>query len=325
MKKKIRIGTRESELSLAQTMLAVEAMKLAYPDASFELVPKKTLGDKILEKPLLAFGGKGVFVSEFEEGLLQGEIDFAVHSAKDLPMELARGLEIAGVLPRGDERDVLIMPAISQGSIEKKESLSIGTSSLRRGIQIKELGKKLWPKCSVNCQSLRGNVLTRLSKLEQGQFDGIILAAAGLNRLEIPQKTRGRYQYRYFTPEEMVPAGGQGIIAIEGRKGDSLSVIPKSISHMPTMQQFKAERLVLKLLNAGCHEPVGVYCQKKEDGLSITGIYGTFQNQACVKESELSELQGISTTSSNQILELLARKLAQKLLEGLQSSGGFQA
>lgn len=297
MKSEIRIGTRKSELSIAQTMLVADAIRAVCPGIEPVLVGHSTIGDKILDKPLLAFGGKGVFVTEFEEALLRGEIDLAVHSAKDLPVDLAEGLGILGALPRGDVRDVLVTMAEgslwadsglcaqrSYGGPDRKRGgaagedraaeggrmdgpsgsagrICIGTSSLRRKIQIEELGERLWPGREVICENLRGNVLTRLEKLESGPFDGIILAAAGLDRLKILERRQGRYRYRYFSPEEMIPAGGQGILAIEGKKGGPMEPIIEKISDRLAMAQLQAERQVLKRLGAGCHEPVGVYCQ----------------------------------------------------------------
>lgn len=310
MKKKIRIGTRKSDLSVAQTMLVVNAMKAAFPDTEFELVCRSTVGDKILDKPLLAFGGKGVFVSEFEEALLRGEIHFAVHSAKDLPMELAQGLEIVGVMPRGDVRDVLV-------TMNRKEQrngavIRIGTSSLRRKIQIEELGEKLWPGQTVVCENLRGNVLTRLDKLEQGLYDGIILAAAGLERLDIGNQRPGRYQFHYLSPEEMIPAGGQGILAVEGRKGEAVNEIARAVSDPEAMEALWAERLVLKLLGSGCHEPVGAYCQREGNRLHMTGIY---ERDGARRREEIWEFD---KETGGSCWEQAARRLADRLL-GRQS------
>ncbi len=270
MKKHIRIGTRKSDLSVAQTMIVVNAMKAVFPQTEVELVCRSTVGDRILDKPLVSFGGKAVFVAEFEEALLRGEIDFAVHSAKDLPLNLADELEIVGVLPRGDVRDVLICR--NPDGWDGKPSIRIGTSSLRRKIQMEELAGRLWPEKTVVCENLRGNILTRLDKLEKGQYDGIILASAGLERLHILDD-RKRYRFLWFSPEEMIPAGGQGILAIEGRKEDPINQIAEAVGDPEAMEQLYAERLVLKRLEAGCHEPVGVYCRQERGGLSISGIY----------------------------------------------------
>ncbi len=283
MKQTVRIGTRKSELAVKQTCLAADMMKEETPDLEVELVLKQTTGDKILDKPLLEFGGKGVFVLEFEEALQKGEIDFAVHSAKDLPMELAEGLEIVGVPKRADIRDVVVtrMDGIVEEKAGKGEAIVVGTSSLRRKIQIEALGKKLWGVPAV-CENLRGNVQTRLNKLLEGQYDAIILAAAGLKRLgilteadretevQVPDKN---LSFRYLDWEEMIPAGCQGILAVEGRKGDEVNGAARRICDPDTLISFQVERQILRLLNAGCHEPIGVCSQIKDGKLTVRGIY----------------------------------------------------
>ncbi len=283
MKQTVRIGTRKSELAVKQTCLAADRMKEETPGLEVELVLKQTTGDKILDKPLLEFGGKGVFVSEFEEALQKGEIDFAVHSAKDLPMELAEGLEIVGVPKRADIRDVVVtrMDGIIEEKAGKGEAIVVGTSSLRRKIQIEALGKKLWGVPAV-CENLRGNVQTRLNKLLEGQYDAIILAAAGLKRLgilteadretevQVPEKN---LCFRYLDWDEMIPAGCQGILAVEGRKGDEINEAARRICDPDTLLSFQVERRILRLLNAGCHEPIGVCSQIKDGNLTVRGIY----------------------------------------------------
>lgn len=283
MKQTVRIGTRKSELAVKQTCLAADRMKEETPGLEVELVLKQTTGDKILDKPLLEFGGKGVFVSEFEEALQKGEIDFAVHSAKDLPMELAEGLEIVGVPKRADVRDVVVtrMDGIVEEKAGRGEAIVVGTSSLRRKIQIEALGKKLWGVPAV-CENLRGNVQTRLKKLLEGQYDAIILAAAGLKRLEIlaeaDRETKVQIPeknlcFHYLDWDEMIPAGCQGILAVEGRKGDEVNEAARRICDPDTLLSFQVERWILRLLNAGCHEPIGVCSQIKDGKLTVRGIY----------------------------------------------------
>lgn len=252
---KIRIGTRGSRLALIQTELAVAALKKKYPEIEYEIVVIKTTGDKILDKPLLEFGGKGVFVSEFEEALIHERIDLAVHSSKDMPMELEEGLEICGVLKREDPRDVLI-------SMKNRKQLKIiGTSSLRRQLQVKSLF------CDVSCEDLRGNINTRLKKLEDGQYDGIILAAAGIKRLGLD--CVDTYAYRYFDAGEMLPAGGQGIIAIEGRKNCAIAKMVRAVSDQKTFQVLELERRAMKLFHAGCNEPVGILAELEGEAVRI--------------------------------------------------------
>lgn len=277
-KKRIRIGTRGSELALAQTNQVIARLEEHYPDWKIETVILHTTGDKILEKPLVDFGGKAVFVTEFEEKLMRGEIDLAVHSAKDMPMELADGLTIAGVLPRADARDVLVtkkgvMERLSRigrqestqnYSEDENNTIRIGTGSLRRQFQLMES----YP--GIQCISIRGNVPTRLDKIRAGVCDGVVLAAAGLERLGLLEEPD--LDYRYFSYEEMIPAGGQGIIAIEGRETDAITELVKGISDRGTELVLETERKVLELLNADCHEAIGVFSEVKEDTMELRVI-----------------------------------------------------
>lgn len=259
MKKKIRIGTRGSSLALVQTDLVIDAIREKYPEYDYEVVVKRTTGDKILDKPLLEFGGKGVFVTEFEDAILQGELDIAVHSAKDMPMEIREGLDIIGVLKREDPRDVLI--TLQSTDINEIEKAIIGTSSLRRQTQIQELYR------NIQCSSLRGNVNTRLKKLSEGMYDGIILAAAGINRLKLDQLPE--FKYRYLSIDEIIPAGGQGIIAIEGRKDSEIAAILSQISNPNAGIELATERKALEFFHAGCHEPIGVYSMISGDDMKL--------------------------------------------------------
>jgi hydroxymethylbilane synthase len=245
-----------------------QALERAGSGLSAQLVPKQTEGDRILYKPLLEFGGKGVFVTEFERALLRGEIDFAVHSAKDLPVELEEGLGIVAVLERGDPRDVLVTPA--SGDFSGKKEIIIGTSSLRRKIQIEEIGTGIWPEALVRCENLRGNVETRLSKLMEGSYDGIVLAAAGLKRLGLWEDNR--YHYRCFDCETFIPAGGQGILVVEGRLDSGLEAMVRPLEDEKARMCLSLERKILRLLDAGCHEPVGVYSRLKGGNMEVLGI-----------------------------------------------------
>lgn len=305
---KVRIGTRKSTLAVVQTNLAANLMKEKTPNLEVELVLKQTTGDKILDKPLLEFGGKGVFVSEFEEAIQKGEIDFAVHSAKDLPVELAEGLEIAGVPKRSDVRDVLVTrgDGKAEEKAKKGETIVVGTSSLRRQIQIENIGPRHLKGAPVACKNLRGNVQTRLCKLLEGSYDAIILAAAGLKRLGIleeeeadsqsdrasadtVERTAGQLgleaqgeaawkqedivRFTYLDWEEMIPAGCQGILAVEGKTGRSINEVAERICHKETQICFQLERRVLRLLDAGCHEPVGVCSRIIQGRLEARGIF----------------------------------------------------
>lgn len=253
---KLIIGTRGSALALAQTDLVIRQIKEKAPKVECEICIIATKGDKILDKPLVEFGGKGVFVTEIEEKLKSGEIDLAVHSAKDMPMELAEGLDILAVLKREDPRDVLV--TMDFEGFLKKEHPVVGTSSLRRQVQIQQI----FP--DAVCQTLRGNVNTRLKKLEEGMYDGILLAAAGLRRLGLEKEEK--FHYHIIDIDRMIPAGGQGIIAVEGKKDSPFAKLLEPITHKATRRELELERMALKLLEAGCHEPVGVYTRIEEAG-----------------------------------------------------------
>lgn len=256
--KTIRIGTRTSALALKQTEMVMQAIKERYKDVTFEVVPMKTKGDKLLQAALIEFGGKGAFVSEFEEALLDGTIDIAVHSAKDMPMELAEGLGLWMVLKRADARDVLVTR--KEENPKPEQPMVIGTSSLRRELQIGQL-------LPSQCKLLRGNVPTRIEKLQEGLYDGIILAAAGLERLELNQEEN--LCYRYLSYDEMIPAGGQGIIAVEGREKDDLRKLFEECSDRKAEMELETERFMLEKLEAGCHEPIGVFSEIEGEDISI--------------------------------------------------------
>lgn len=294
MKKTIKIGTRTSQLAMAQTQLVIDQIKAINKEIAVEIIPTKTLGDRILDRPLLSFGGKGAFVSEFESALLEGTIDLAVHSAKDMPMELPEGLAIVGVLKREDPRDVLI----TKKDRELPQRPIIGTSSLRRQLQISGLQE-------VTCKDLRGNINTRLKKLEEGQYDGIVLAVAGLKRLGLLEEKK--FNYHYFDCDTMIPAGGQGIIAVEGRADDNdLQELFNEINDDSAEICLETERLVLKLLDTGCHEPIGVYSFIEGEDIHLSILYG--------KGNPTQRVQG-----KGKIAERIT--LATKLVQSLKNIG----
>ncbi len=257
---KIRIGTRKSKLALAQTNLVIKELQKHFPETDAEIIHISTTGDKIQNKSLAEIGGKGVFVSEIEKALLENKIDIAVHSAKDLPVKLADGLEISGVLERGDYRDALIL---REGSnIINSSGFVIGTGSLRRRKNM----LRLYP--DITFKDIRGNIDTRLKKLSEGEYDGIILAMAGLERLKISGK--GKYIIYPFYYKEFMPSACQGIIAIESLKKSMISeIIKRYINHADTFACFEAERHVLKVLGADCTSPAGVYSEVCGEYISI--------------------------------------------------------
>ena len=214
-----------------------------------------TKGDKQKEAAISSFGGKAVFVEEIEEALLDGTIDLAVHSAKDMPNPCKKGLGIAGVLPRACVQDVLIYRAGTD--IRSKDTFTVGTGSLRRRSQIKEI----YPQAA--CMELRGNVTTRIQKLRDGLYDAIILAAAGIERLGIEKEPD--LVYEYLDVDVMLPAAGQGIIAIEACEGTLPYHMAETISDAETEGCLRAERAVVREMEAGCHEPIGVYATWKNE------------------------------------------------------------
>lgn len=256
---KIRIGTRKSPLALAQTELFIKRIKMYLPEIDTEIVHITTKGDNITDRPLSIIGGKGVFVSEIEKALQDDGIDAAVHSAKDLPVILGEGLEISAVLERGDHRDVLVtLPDKDTGC----ENFTVGTGSLRRRINL----KRLYPNAVF--KDIRGNVDTRLRKLGNGEFDGIVLAAAGLERLGLMNSTG--FTFREFEAADFLPAACQGIIAVQCRKNDPISDIIKQISHKETFYRFEAERKALELMGADCTIPAGAFAEISGEIIRLT-------------------------------------------------------
>lgn len=288
---KIRIGTRKSSLALAQTQLVIDEIKQMHPEVEIEIITKVTQGDRILDKPLKEFGGKGVFIDELEEALCNGELDFAIHSAKDMPNEMREGCCLVGCLKREDARDVMITRKGIQ--YHKQDRFIIGTGSLRRKMQL----TNFYPNATVH--EIRGNVNTRLDKLVNGDYDAIVLAVAGLKRLGLYGDEA--FAYQYFSCEAFVPAGGQGTIAIEGRKQDDLNRYIKEITHEKSMKCLEAEREVLRLLDAGCHEPIGVYAL----------VVGTCMSLRMVNNN--NGRVNISSVSGN---SFEGKELARKLVVG---------
>ncbi len=258
-KELIRIGTRGSRLALVQTNMVIDALKRQYQSLQYEIVVIRTLGDKILDKPLQEIGGKGLFISEIEDALMRGEIDLAVHSAKDMPARLPGELDILGVLQREDPRDVLITRSLA--GPDYPPAMVIGTGSGRRQAQIEALYQ------DAVCRPLRGNVDTRLRKLSQGEYDGIVLAAAGIKRLQLDREED--FTYRYLTADEVIPAAGQGIIAVEGRKGSIAGELIGAVSDRTTELELAMERKALELFAADCHEPVGVYSRVRGEEVTL--------------------------------------------------------
>lgn len=271
----IKIGTRKSKLALAQTNMVVNEIKKYFPSINIEVVHFTTKGDKVLNKPLINIGGKGVFVTEIEDALLNKEIDLAVHSAKDLPLKLQDNLTISAVLKRGNYRDTLV--TVKGKEIDFSKETVIGTGSNRRKLAF----KNLYPNATF--KDIRGNVDTRLNKLYNGEYDGIILAMAGLERLDLLSDSR--FTFTPFDYKEFVPAPCQGIIAIESRNNDLTEILSK-INHKDTFYSFQTERHILNILNADCGMPLGAYSFVENNKINV--VY-TSDSKEIITKSDLIE------------------------------------
>lgn len=271
----IKIGTRKSKLALAQTNMVVNEIKKYFPSINIEVVHFTTKGDKVLNKPLINIGGKGVFVTEIEDALINKEIDLAVHSAKDLPLKLQDNLTISAVLKRGNYRDTLV--TVKGKEIDFSREIIIGTGSNRRKLAF----KNLYPNATF--KDIRGNVDTRLNKLYNGEYDGIILAMAGLERLDLLSDSR--FTFTPFDYKEFVPAPCQGIIAIESRNNDLTEILSK-INHQETFYSFQTERHILNILNADCGMPLGAYSFVENNKINV--VY-TSDSKEIITKSDLIE------------------------------------
>lgn len=289
---KLRIGSRESRLAVIQSRMVMEKIAEAEPAAELELVTMKTTGDKILDKTLDKIGGKGLFVRELDQALREEKVDFTVHSLKDMPMEVPGDLPLVAFSIREDPRDVLVLP---EGAAEIDPAKPIGCSSRRRQLQL----KKLFPDLAI--EPVRGNVQTRLAKLEAGQFSALVLAAAGLKRLGLEDRIS-----RYFSVEEILPAAGQGILAVQTRKGMDTNCL-RLVQDEESACCARAERAFVRALNGGCSSPVAAHAVAEGTLLTLTGFY--------VSPDERIQRKG-SLSGSVTEAETLGKALARQLKEG---------
>lgn len=257
----LRIATRKSALALWQAEYVKATLEHHHPELSVELVPLTSRGDKILDVPLAKVGGKGLFVKELETSLLNNEADIAVHSMKDVPMEFPEGLGLATICEREDPRDAWVSNKYM--SLDELPSGGVvGTSSLRRQSQLLSL------RPDIEVTFLRGNVNTRLAKLDAGEYDAIVLAAAGLKRLEMRDRIAS-----FFAPETLLPAGGQGAVGIECRINDEATIaLLAPLHHEKTAEQVLAERAMNRRLEGGCQVPIGCYAIHRDDKIWLRGL-----------------------------------------------------
>lgn len=258
MNKKVRVGSRDSLLAVRQAELVMEAVRKASPETELTLVTMKTTGDRILNQSLDKIGGKGLFVKELDLALMEGRSDLSVHSLKDMPMEIPEELAILAYSPREDNRDVLVL---REGLSELPAHPVIGTGSARRKIQ----AARIYP--DAEFKGIRGNIHTRLRKLDSGEYDALILAAAGMIRMGLQDRIS-----RYFSVEEIIPPAGQGIMAVQGRKDDSYPFLIK-INSPKSQAMAEAERSFVKTLDGGCSSPIAACALIEGDRLKLRGLY----------------------------------------------------
>ena len=290
----LRIATRKSPLALWQANFVKDRLEALYPDLRVELVPMSTQGDKILDTPLAKVGGKGLFVKELETAMLEGRADIAVHSMKDVPVEFPEGLGLHTICEREDPRDAFVsnrfdrIDALPQGAV-------VGTSSLRRQCQLRAARPDLV------IRDLRGNVNTRLAKLDAGEYDAIILAAAGLKRLEMAHRITA-----FIEPEQSLPANGQGAVGIECRLDDvELHALLAPLEHTETRIRVLTERAMNRALQGGCQVPIGAYALVQGDEIWLRGLVGSPDGTQVIRD----EIRGPLTDG-----EALGHTLAQRLL-----------
>lgn len=274
---KVTIGSRDSRLAVIQSEIVIEAIEAFNKERGLkgeeavnpQLITMKTTGDKILDRTLDKIGGKGLFVKELDKALRDGRADLTVHSLKDVPMEVPEDIPLLAFSKREDPRDVLILP---EGRDNIDLSIPIGCSSQRRSIQI----KKIFPEAQV--KPIRGNLQTRLRKLETGEYGAIMLAYAGIKRLGLTERV-----WRIFETDEIIPAAGQGILAVQGRRGFDPYFLA-DFDDKDGRDAAMAERSFVRALDGGCSSPIGAYAVPKGDIITITGFYADGEGNSFVKK-----------------------------------------
>ncbi|MDX7686260.1 hydroxymethylbilane synthase [Aeromonas caviae] len=290
----LRIATRKSPLALWQANFVKDRLEALHPDLQVELVPMSTQGDKILDTPLAKVGGKGLFVKELETAMLEGRADIAVHSMKDVPVEFPDGLGLHTICEREDPRDAFVSNYFNQID-ELPQGAVVGTSSLRRQCQLRAARPDLV------IRDLRGNVNTRLAKLDAGDYDAIILAAAGLKRLEMAHRIAA-----FIEPEQSLPANGQGAVGIECRLDDhELHALLAPLEHPETRIRVLTERAMNRALQGGCQVPIGAYALVQGEEVWLRGLVGSPDGARVIRD----EIRGPLAEG-----EALGHTLAQRLL-----------
>ncbi|MBD3883443.1 hydroxymethylbilane synthase [Phormidium tenue FACHB-886] len=304
----IRIGSRKSQLALVQTYWVRDQLQKHYADRTFEIQTMNTQGDKILDVALSKIGDKGLFTQELEDGMLNGDTDFAVHSLKDLPTRLPQGLILGCVTEREDPADALV---VHERNKDKQldtlpEGAVIGTSSLRRLAQLRHHYPHL------RFKDIRGNLNTRLQKLDAGDYDAIVLAAAGLQRLDMADRI-----HQIIPAEISLHAVGQGALGIECRAEDpEVLHLLKALEHQPTAYRCYAERAFLRELEGGCQVPIGVNTKIEGDSLTLVGMVASVDGQKMVKGSATGAVQNAEAIGI-QLAQELRQQGATEILEAI--------
>jgi hydroxymethylbilane synthase len=309
----IRIGSRKSQLALIQTYWVQEKLQKLFPDRQFEVETMSTQGDKILDVALSKIGDKGLFTKELELGMLNNDIDLAVHSLKDLPTRLPEGLVLGAVTEREDPADGLV---VHEKHKDKQihtlpEGAVIGTSSLRRLAQLRHHFPHL------TFKDIRGNLNTRLAKLDAGEYDALILAVAGLKRLGMGDRV-----HQILPPEISLHAVGQGALGIECRADDSeILELLKALEHTPTAQRCYAERAFLRYLEGGCQVPIGVNTTLDGDTLTLTGIVASVDGKKLAKDTivgDASEAEKLGIELGERLRQQGAQEILQEIFAQIQ-------
>ncbi|EHD1698373.1 hydroxymethylbilane synthase [Vibrio vulnificus] len=303
----IRIATRKSPLALWQAYYVKDALQKAHPGLEVELVTMVTKGDVILDTPLAKVGGKGLFVKELEVAMLEGRADLAVHSMKDVPVDFPEGLGLVTICEREDPRDAFVSNTYHHVE-ELPQGAVVGTCSLRRQCQLKAYRPDLVIK------ELRGNVGTRLSKLDAGEYDAIILAAAGLKRLELEERIRS-----FIEPEQSLPAVGQGAVGIECRTNDErILKLLEPLNHADTADRVKCERAMNLTLEGGCQVPIGSYALLEGDEIWLRALVGEPDGSEIVRgeiRGPRAQAEQLGVQLANQLLNEGAREILTKLYQ----------
>ena len=307
LEKTLKIATRQSPLALWQANYVKNRLQQLYPDLTIELVPMVTKGDVILDSPLAKIGGKGLFVKELENALLNKEADIAVHSMKDVPMQFPEGLGLAVICQREDPRDAFVSHSYRTFA-ELPQGAVVGTSSLRRQCQLKALRPDL------DIRSLRGNVGTRLSKLDNGDYDAIILASAGLIRLGLADRIAS-----FIDVEQSLPAAGQGAVGIECRTDDmQVQALLAPLADAETTYCVRAERAMNNHLQGGCQVPIGGYAVLQQGQLYLRALVGDIDGSRIIRAEGKSPVENAEVLGV-QIAEQLLAQGADKILQAIYS------